>query len=88
MRWDVGIEDKHSHRQSRCKLCETIHVWMLIHECLHDHIDDLFVLERLGCQVLLLLLGLPILCYLLLQADPALGTRHRLICNTQQQVGV
>ncbi len=65
-----------------------IHVWMLFHDCLHDHVDDLFVLERLGRQVLqlLLLLGLPILCYFLLQADPAIGTSYRLICSTQQQV--
>ena len=33
-----------------------IHVWMLFHDCLNDHVDDLFVL-----LLLLLLLGLPIL---------------------------
>lgn len=91
MRWDVaaflGIEDEPSHRQSGGKHWENIHVWMLFHDCLHDHIDDLIVLKRLGHQVLLLLLlGLPILCYLLLQADPALGKSYRLICSTQHQV--
>ncbi len=60
---------------------------MLFHDCLHDHVDDFTLLERLGRQaLLLLLLGLPILCNLLLQAAPALGKSYRLVCSIHQQV--
>ena len=91
MRQDVaallGIEEEHSHRQSGDKHWGNIHVWMFCHDCSHDHVDDFTLLERLGRQVLLLLLlGLPILCYLLLQADPAFGKSYMLICSNQQQV--
>lgn len=45
------------YRQSGGRQWENIHVWMLLHDCLHDHMDDVAVLEKLGRQVMLFSCG-------------------------------